>query len=171
MKALITKGCVTTHGGIVQEADNRFLIEGIPVHLEGMKHFCPLCKTTTTAISAGRGFLNVQGRTIIMAGDLSTCGAQFLPQQSLVVRSSGGTSNVSSIKEQSSALSNEAVFDEQIIAEFGFSEGMPYFIETSNGKTYEGTIGSDGKLPRVETEVEETYQLYLGDEALIKGAK
>ena len=41
MKALITKGCHTDHGGIVQEADNTFLVEGIPVHVEGMRHYCP----------------------------------------------------------------------------------------------------------------------------------
>lgn len=39
MKALITKGCHTDHGGIVQEADNIFLVEGIPVHVEGMRLF------------------------------------------------------------------------------------------------------------------------------------
>lgn len=51
-----------------------------------MKHVCPKCKKTVSAISLGRGFLTVGSKTIIMAGDKTTCGATFLPQQNLVVR-------------------------------------------------------------------------------------
>ena len=37
---------------------------------------------------------------------------------------------------------------------------MPYFIETESGKTYNGTVGTDGKLPRVKTEIEGAYQFF-----------
>lgn len=172
MKALITRGCQTDHGGIVQEADNSYLIEGVPVHLEGMKHFCPKCKVMSVAQSSGRGFLMVGSKTIIMAGDKSTCGSTYLPNQSLVFRDVGtGTSGSTSVSAISNFLNsnNTQVFDEQVVAEFSFAEGMPYFIETESGKTYEGVIGEDGKLPRIETEGSEAYSLYLGEEAIVKG--
>ncbi|WP_325780674.1 PAAR domain-containing protein [Acinetobacter vivianii] len=170
MKALITKGCVTDHGGIVQESDNTYLINGIPVHLEGMKHFCPKCQIMVSTQSSSKGFLMSSNRTIIMAGDKATCGATYLPNQSLVVRDAG----VGSSTHSSSVLSNflntssPQVFDEQVAAEFSFAEGMPYLIETTEGKIYQGTIGSDGRLPRIETEGHASYKLYLGEEALTK---
>lgn len=89
MKALITIGCKTSHGGIVSEAEPTFLVDGKAVHLEGMKHFCPKCRTTVSAISSGKGFLTVGSKTIIMAGDFTSCGATFLPQQNLAVRTNG----------------------------------------------------------------------------------
>lgn len=171
MKALITIGCKTDHGGIIVEADSSFLIEGKAVHLEGMKHVCPKCKKTVTAISSGRGFMVVGSKTIIMAGDKASCGAIFLPQQSLVVRTNGTGIASSSLTNGivNSALSD--LFDEQIIADFEFAEGLPYFIETKSGKTFQGKIGADGKLPRISTENSETYSLFLGEEAIVKGSE
>lgn len=92
IRLLITIGCKTDHGGIVAETDPSFQIEGKPVHLEGMKHFCPKCKKVVSAVSLGKSFLVVGSKTIIMAGDKTTCGATFLPQQSLVVRDAGSGS-------------------------------------------------------------------------------
>lgn len=39
MKALITVGCKTDHGGIIILGDSSFLVEGKAVHLDGMTHF------------------------------------------------------------------------------------------------------------------------------------
>ena len=89
MKALITVGCKTDHSGIIVLGDSSFLVESKAVHLDGMTHFCPKCKTTVSAISSGKGFLTVSSKTIIMAGDFTSCGAIFLPQQNLAVRSNG----------------------------------------------------------------------------------
>lgn len=170
MKALITKGCVTDHGGIVQEADSTFVVQGIPVHLNGMKHFCPKCKVMSYAIASNNGFLVVGSRTIVVNGDSSTCGSKYIKNQDLVVRSGGSnTSSNSSQNNLNSLLNQEKIFDEQITAEFNFAEGMPYFIETDTGKTLKGTIGKDGKLPRVQTEQQGSYVLYLGEEAIEKG--
>lgn len=168
MQALITRGCVTDHGGIVQEGDHTFLIEGIAVHLEGMSHFCPKCKVMVQAMSSKRGFLMSSGRSIIAAGDTATCGAKFFLNQHLVVREGGSPS--SSTLYSGSALTSlldQTLFDEQVFTQFEFAEGMPYFIETESGQTYKGVVRGDGKLPRVQTEG--AYQVYLGEEAMIKG--
>ena len=45
MQATITIGDKTTHGGVVTEVDNTFVVQGKPAHLQGMKHYCPKCKT------------------------------------------------------------------------------------------------------------------------------
>lgn len=171
MKALITMGCKTDHGGTVIEADHSFLVKGKAVHLEGMSHYCPTCRMTVSAISSGKGFLTVGNNTIIMAGDKATCGATFLPQQFFVVRSGGAYTNLSQFTNSTPFNDSfSEIFDEQVVAEFNFSEGMPYFIETENGKTLRGFIGSDGKLPRISTESSENYRIYIGEEAVIKGS-
>ena len=45
MQATITIGDKTTHGGVVTGVDNTFVVQGKAAHLQGMKHFCPKCKT------------------------------------------------------------------------------------------------------------------------------
>lgn len=78
MKALITVGCVTDHGGLINTGDASFLIEGKAVHLDGMTHYCPKCKVQARAITTQQGFMVVANRSIIAVGDVSTCGAKYL---------------------------------------------------------------------------------------------
>ena len=83
-KALVTIGSSTTHGGVVSECENTFIINGIAVHLHGMKHYCPKCQAMVSAIAADQSTV-VQGRAIVIAGDKTTCGAIFLGNQALVI--------------------------------------------------------------------------------------
>jgi hypothetical protein len=94
--------------------------------------------------------------------------SKVFKNQDLAVRDRG-VEVVKSNKIVDKILNKEQFFDEQVSTQFNFAEGMPYFIETESGKTYQGMVGSDGKLPRVETETEGAYLLYLGEEAIIKG--
>ncbi|MBP8099225.1 MAG: PAAR domain-containing protein, partial [Acinetobacter sp.] len=61
-----------------------FIINGIAVHLNGMKHFCPKCKAMVSAVASDQS-TTVKGRAVIVAGDKTTCGATFLATQNLVV--------------------------------------------------------------------------------------
>ncbi|WP_111883851.1 MULTISPECIES: PAAR domain-containing protein [unclassified Acinetobacter] len=83
MKSLITLGSKTSHGGVVSECETSFVINGIAVHLNGMKHYCPKCNSTVAAIAADQS-TTVKGRGVVVAGDKTTCGATFLPNQSMV---------------------------------------------------------------------------------------
>ncbi|CAB1213295.1 PAAR domain-containing protein [Acinetobacter bouvetii] len=83
-KSLITMGSTTSHGGMVSKCDNTFTINGIAVHLNGMKHFCPQCKTIVSAIASDQS-TSVKGRAVVLVGDKTTCGATFMPNQNLVV--------------------------------------------------------------------------------------
>lgn len=83
-KALVTLGSQTSHGGVVSECENTFTISGIAVHLNGMKHFCPKCNVMTAAIASNQTTV-VKGRAVVIAGDQTSCGAIFMPNQNLVV--------------------------------------------------------------------------------------
>jgi uncharacterized Zn-binding protein involved in type VI secretion len=47
-------------------------------------------------------------------------------------------------------------------------EGVPYYVETMDGRTFSGRIGADGLLPRIDTYGEDEYAVYWGDKALAK---
>ena len=95
-KALVTIGSMTNHGGIVSECDTTFIINGIAVHLNGMKHFCPKCKTVVSAIASDQTTI-VNGRAVVLAGDKTTCGAIFLGNQHLVIAQPKSSSSTSSV--------------------------------------------------------------------------
>lgn len=58
--------------------------------------------------------------------------------------------------------------DEQVQLTDKYSEGLPYFIQTNDGRVFSGRIGNDGFLPRIDTFGEDEYLLLWGDEALAK---
>lgn len=89
MRALITVGCKTDHGGIITFGDPSFLVEGKAVHLDGMVHYCPKCNVLAKALASNRGFMVVLGRSIVAAGDTSTCGSKFLKTSDLAVMNNG----------------------------------------------------------------------------------
>lgn len=153
MKALITIGCKTDHGGIVVEADSSFLVEGKAVHLEGMKHVCPKCKKTVSAISLGKGFLTVGSKTIIMAGDKATCGATFLPKQSLVVRTNGGGSGSSSSVSSLVGSVVDATFSDKFLLVDRYTDevlaNVPYKIYREDGSIEEGKTDSSGRTKTI----------------------
>lgn len=62
----------------------------------------------------------------------------------------------------------EPPFDEQAKLEAAPIEGVPYFIETRDGRTFSGRTGPDGLLPRVDTFGEDDYTILWGDDALAK---
>ena len=49
-------------------------------------------------------------------------------------------------------------------------KGLPYYVETTDGRTFSGRTGTDGLLPRIDTHGEDDYAVYWGDEALTKSA-
>ncbi|MCX5468841.1 PAAR domain-containing protein [Acinetobacter nematophilus] len=169
MNAFITSGAKTDHGGIVVEADHSFLIDGKAIHLEGMKHYCPKCKVMTSAISLGKGFFIVGTSTAIMAGDKTTCGATFLPNQSLAVRESGKSIGRNNAKNSTSTNNNFAdVFDEQIVAvdhEGNFIPNTAYYIKSEDGQIFNGYTDSEGKTPRIITNSANDLEIWLGDDA------
>lgn len=88
MSAFIEVGSTTTHGGVVQEGESFFLLDGKPIHLEGMQHYCPQCKTMAYAI-ASSAHMVINGKSAIVENDFTSCGARFITTQRLMVRDGG----------------------------------------------------------------------------------
>lgn len=154
MQATITIGDKTTHGGVVTEVDHTFVIQGKASHLQGMKHFCPKCKTMVSAIASNH-LVVINGKAMIVAGDKTTCGATFFSTQSLVGKSQG-VGNNSSIQNNfsSSPATNFLTENTDLFkAQFEFKDelnGAPlseyfYILTLPNGEKIENFTGSDGK--------------------------
>ncbi|MFU8927484.1 PAAR domain-containing protein [Acinetobacter puyangensis] len=88
-KPMITKGATTTHGGAVSEVLDTFSIDGKKIHLDGMQHYCPLCKKNVSAIGTDNT-KNVMGKKMVFEGDKTTCGASFIANQGLAFADTGG---------------------------------------------------------------------------------
>lgn len=69
------------------------------------------------------------------------------------------------------ATEDVPLYDEQALlhgpVDVAFA-GLPYFVETSNGRTLSGRADSQGLLPRIETVGSEEYTVFWGDEALAR---
>lgn len=88
MKVMITQGTTTTHGGVVSEVFDKFSIDGKKIHLDGMTHYCPLCKTTVSAIGTDSTKI-VMGKKMVFEGDKTSCGATFIGNQTLAFSTTG----------------------------------------------------------------------------------
>jgi hypothetical protein len=64
-----------------------------------------------------------------------------------------------------------SIYDEQPRLVAPPIEGVPYFIETTDGRTFSGRTGPGGLLPRIETHGEDDYTVLWGDMALAKIAE
>jgi uncharacterized Zn-binding protein involved in type VI secretion len=62
----------------------------------------------------------------------------------------------------------DASYDEQTKLTESPAEGVPYFIETLDGRKFSGRAGPGGMLPRIETFGEDEYTVLWGDEALTR---
>lgn len=167
MQAFITKDCFTDHGGRILEGDDSWIVEGKGVHLEGMTHYCPKCKVLSKAIATQRGFIQVNGRNIIVAGDTSTCGSKYIKISDLAIRCSGsGSGNtISPVSNLRDALK----FDERIqLVDKEDNEplsNVSYYLK--NSKTGDivdqGITDHNGYTARFYTEKSEDIDIYIGE--------
>ena len=161
MKALITVGCTTDHGGIIVSGDSSFVVEGKAVHLDGMTHYCPKCKVQSRAIASNQGFMTVGGKSIVAVGDTSTCGSKYLKISDLAVMNNGSGNGIgnSQSKPLTSLTNNfidkqEDFYDEQIQLENINGEpysNVEYLVTFEDGSTCKGVTDSDGNTERLKT--------------------
>ena len=167
MQAFITKGCFTNHGGKIIEGDDSWLVDGKGVHLEGMGHFCPKCKVVSKALATQRGFIQVNGRNPIVAGDTATCGAKYMKISDLAVRSGGSGSASSS--NQVSNLKDALKFDERVhLVDRDDNEPLahvPYYLKNSKtgAVVSSGTTDENGYTERFYTAKAEDIDIYIGE--------
>jgi len=157
LKPAIVIGNVTDHGGVVSVGDNSYLIDGKAAHLEGMTHFCPKCKVTVTALSSSP-LVVINGRAIIVAGDKASCGATFLPSQSLWVRDQGSSSGSGNSKTNDSFVQNTEK-ENSVIFQFNDPKtgkplpDFPYELTLPTGEKIQGKTNKTGKTELAVTGV------------------
>lgn len=157
MKPAIVIGNVTDHGGMVSTGDSTYLIDGKAAHLEGMTHFCPKCKVTVTALSSSP-LVVINGRSIIVAGDKASCGATFLPSQSLWVRNQDSSSGSGSSSTNNSFVQNTEK-ENSVIFQFNDPKtgkplpDFPYELTLPTGEKIQGKTNNAGKTELTVTGV------------------
>ncbi|EHU2655486.1 PAAR domain-containing protein [Acinetobacter baumannii] len=157
MKPAIVIGNTTDHGGIVSTGDSTYLIDGKAAHVEGMTHFCPKCKVMVTALSSSP-LVVINGRAIIVAGDKASCGATFLPSQSLWVRDQGissgsGSSSTNDSFVQNSEKENSVVFQFNDPNTGKPLTDFPYELTLPSGEKIQGKTNRAGKTELAVTGV------------------
>lgn len=191
MPEIIRKGDSTSHGGTVLEGSLTSICLGQPISFIGHKVHCPKCRGDFPIVE-GVMTATLYGKSIAVAGMKTSCGATLIASQfTATVEWSNGAS--SAAKQSSTALTLAAAtqlapgalppfmldnalatqetankFDEQPQLRDDAIKGVPYLIETRDGRKLSGRVNADGKLPRIETYGAEEYIVYWGDEALAK---
>ena len=157
MKPAIVIGNTTDHGGIVSTGDSTYLIDGKAAHVEGMTHFCPKCKVMVTALSSSP-LVVINGRAIIVAGDKASCGATFLPSQSLWVRDQGSSSGSGSSTTNDNFVQNTEK-ENSVVFQFNDPKtgkpltDFPYELTQTKGEKIQGKTNRAGKTELAVTGV------------------
>lgn len=172
MRPFIVIGDMTDHGGTVVGATATSDTHGKRLARVGDLVTCPKKgHGGTTVIVTGDPTMIIDGKPAARPGDKCACGATLISSQAVSGTSEGGGgSHPSSVESTSTAAASKPIpfdFDEQVqlFTNTAFAEGLPYYIK-ANGLTYSGRIGSDLRLPRIDTPSEDQYEIYVGDEAL-----
>jgi uncharacterized Zn-binding protein involved in type VI secretion len=186
-------GDPSSHGGKVLEGSQFDICHGKPIAYIGHKVYCPKCKGTYPIVE-GAMTTSVYGKGVALAGMKTACGATLIATQFTdIVEHGGGTGGGARTHSLKSGLGqggravsgadasdsgiigatmssgeSESKFDEQSHLAASAIEGVPYFIETKDGRRFTGRAPHDGLLPRVETYEAGEYTVYWADEALAR---
>ncbi len=179
--AAIRLGDRTSHGGVVMEGFMDDTDDGVP--LCGLGHIvsCPR-HPGLQRIAEGEASFTIMGVPLALEGMLTTCGAVLIASsQSFIVEeqsrigiaSTPGFSqdNVSGSWQRQAVAgwpADDSLHDEQTRLSSPAVDGIPYYIETTDGRSFSGRADASGQLPRVFTAEAEDYRVYWGDEALAR---
>lgn len=177
-RPVIVVGDRTSHGGVVITGSPFSDIDGKAIARIGDKVTCPKKgHGGVTVIATGDVTDIIDGSPIARHGDMTACGAILISSQILTYVDEGGDSGgkadhlsqaAPSSLAQTNNPANENSHDERPQLVAPPIEGLPYYIETKDGRTFSGRTGNDGLLPRIDTHGEDEYAVYWGDEALAK---
>ncbi|WP_429501205.1 PAAR domain-containing protein (plasmid) [Robbsia andropogonis] len=172
-------GDTLSSGGTVLPHDGpQVTMYGHRVALIGGPAFCSACKETGRIAKSGGPYrISTMGEAAL-DGDIVLCKCARPPQ--ILAMLSGESWCDDMVEEQGSVVSSltatggvtsvkKGAFDEQVKATEYKAEGLPYYIETEDGRVSFGRLDASGILPRIYTGDEPgTYTVYWGDDALAK---
>lgn len=176
---VIVIGDATSHGGVVIEGSAVSDTLGKTIARVGDRVTCPKKGHGTNVIVSGDASFIVDGRPVARHNDKTACGAVLISSQSVTTTSSGNSSSSAATSQAAQATSATAALAAQSTVTFLFDEqvqlavaadratlvGLPWFIETNDGRRLSGTLGPDGQMPRTDSLREGEYTTYWGDEA------
>lgn len=176
-RPVIVVGDRTSHGGVVLTGSPFSDIDGKGIARIGDKVTCPQKgHGSVTTIVTGDLTDMIDGSPVARHGDKTACGAMLISSQVLTYVDEGSSSGQGASSAPAAAASlagNETEeqpkpYDEQTKLVAPPIEGVPYYIETKDGRTFSGRVGKDGLLPRVGTDSTDEYTVLWGDGALAK---
>jgi len=156
-----------------------FTIMSHPAAYIGQTAFCNACKSSGVIAKSGGPYRSTHGgREVALDRDVLRCQCPSPPpiiarMQSISrIEDRLGSGDVMAASNMRfSANSYDAgQYDEKIVVTglADMTKSYPYFIETSDGRTFQGRLDSSGHLPRIYTDTASEYVVYWGDEALAK---
>lgn len=175
------QGDRTSHGGTVVEASQVTFTHDKPIARVGDKVTCPIPGHGTTVIVEGDPTMILDGKPVARHGDKCACGAVLISSQVVSTTDDGGTSNPQAASQAQKdnaaahgiAPQTEPVkfeWDEQVklVVSNGTAVmvGLPWFVRTSDGRTYSGRLDEAGQFPRIESLDESDYEIHWGDDAI-----
>jgi uncharacterized Zn-binding protein involved in type VI secretion len=180
----LKKGDGSTVGAEVLEGEETCTHNGTALAFIGAKVYCHACKTVGLIAAQGPRWPDfMMEKEQALEGDVCICKCQPPPimiasqndsfqsfeHHELAALGFGESSNplrtALSATRHFNACSS---YDEQAHLVSAALEGIPYYIETEDGRTFSGRVPASGLLPRIDTQGEEPYTVLWGDEALAK---
>ena len=153
MRGFAIHNAPTNHGGVIPSTQQRTSQMGNLFVRAGDGHYCPKCKVLSKAIATENGFMQINGRNPIVAGDVSTCGAKYIKISDLAVRSRG-----SGLLNNLHNIINKLKFDERVqLIDKDDNEplaNVPYYLKNSltGDIVAQGTTDHNGYTDRFYTE-------------------
>ena len=168
-------------GGAVKTASTLYNLNGVPLAVAGDLIDCPACGSEgVIECVQPRTPDRYNGKELALSDDLCICKCNPPPKliadqnvkyQTLVIASLTSAEEMIPIRftdDAAGRLPVEHRFDEQTQLVAPAIEGVPYFVETDDGRTFSGRVAADGILPRIETVGDASYTALWGDDALAK---
>jgi uncharacterized Zn-binding protein involved in type VI secretion len=171
----IRQGDKAACGGLVAEGDQFCISHGMPYAFEGARM---ACKKNCVIAEGLQHSILTNGRAQVTHGMKTSAGCPLLStlnERDGVANERGQAAPTSFFLNADGVWAavapiapHEEPYDEQARLHVPRAEGVPYYVETNDGRTFSGRVGADGLLPRIDTYGEDEYTVLWGDEALAK---
>lgn len=181
-RPFIVLGDQTDHGGVVVGAAGTTDTHGKRIARVGDQVTCPKKGHGTSVIVTGDPTMIIDGQPAARHGDKCACGATLIASQFLSTTSDGGGFNPEVASAEQAAIATAAgyvasrpevriIYDEktrlEVAGDTAVLVGLPWYVKTVSGQTRAGRLDQSGELPRIVTEVEEEYEVFWGEDALV----
>lgn len=184
-RRIASVGDTLSSGGTVLPADGPPMIfMGHQVALIGGQAFCTACESNGVIAKSGGHYRIRFIAEVALDGDIVLCRCPRPPR--IIAALSGeswcdddlsgsGQHSHSGFAAAGVAAAGTVAptladaYDEQVKVTADAPEGYPYYVETTEGRVFQGQLDASGMLPRIHTgHNPNDYTVYWGDDAIAK---